>query len=542
MQSTLSSTLGATSHPLTNASCVPSTFSFPDILGAELVSIAADTVHNYSTTSLLPGTDVTTRGAIDFCNITITYSHTGWNDSVHASLWIPLEEQNWNGRLLGVGGGGFAASFGPLYQTAAVEKGFVAIATDSGHAAGQAAATDPSPWATLSPGNFNYPAIENFASRTLGELSVLAKHATKEYFGVEPAHSYFTGCSGGGRQGLELAQTFPGAFDGILVGAPAVYFETFLVAGYWPTLLMEQLGVFPPACEIEAFTAAAVEQCDGYDGLEDGIISHPADCDFDARQLVGSSFTCDSDGEGDGDGSKQRTFTQAGATIVEAAWHGINASGISWPGVEIGADLTESLIVTDCDSSSSSSTPQCSAKNLWTPMLANFVAAADPSFSPSNLTTPAFAELLAYSTAKWRSSLGAANPRLQPFQRAGGKLITWHGTADTTIPPRGSAYYYESVLQHHHHNNDNDNDNISSFFRHFEAPGVGHCAGGKGPLPNAALEQLMAWVENGTAPAVLEASSAATGLRRPLCPYPLRQVFVGGEANSSSSFACAPGV
>jgi hypothetical protein len=59
-------------------------------------------------------------------------------------------------------------------------------------------------------------------------------------------------------------------------------------------------------------------------------------------------------------------------------------------------------------------------------------------------------------------------------------------------------------------------------------------------MPNAALEQLVGWVENGTAPATLEASSAATGLQRPLCQYPSRQVFVGGEANSSTSFACEP--
>jgi len=108
----------------------------------------------------------------------------------------------------------------------------------------------------------------------------------------------------------------------------------------------------------------------------------------------------------------------------------------------------------------------------------------------------------------------------------------WHGLADTTIPTKGSRKYYEEVLQH--------NSNVSDFYRYFEAPGVGHCAGGLGPMPNAALEQLVGWVGNGTAPATLEASSAATGLQRPLCQYPSRQVFVGGEANSSTSFACEP--
>lgn len=140
-----SSLTPAALHHLGSASCTPSTFSFPHILGAELVNVAADEVRNYTTSSMLPGTDVPTTNAVDFCNVTITYEHTSWNDSINVALWFPLDEENWNGRLLGVGGGAYAASFGPVYQTAALRKGYVAVATDSGHASGPAAATDPSP-------------------------------------------------------------------------------------------------------------------------------------------------------------------------------------------------------------------------------------------------------------------------------------------------------------------------------------------------------------------------------------------------------------
>lgn len=499
-----------------NSACVSSTFTFPEILGAKLIDVATNEVQNYSTSSILPGTDVPVTAPIDFCNATVTYTHPGWNDTINVSLWLPLK--GWNGRLLGVGGGGFAASFGHVYQTAAVGKAFVAVATDSGHASGQAAATDPSPWVTTSPGNLNLPLIEDFASRTLGELSTIAKHATREYFGNGPSYSYFTGCSGGGRQGLELAQTFPEAFDGILAAAPAAYFETLLVAGYWLTLLMKRQNITLSRCEVEAFTAAAVEQCDRLDGLEDGVISHPSYCQFDAHALVGSNFTCD---------GEQRTYTKAGAKVVEAAWSGFNSSEISWPGVEIGADLTESLIVTEC----AESDVACSSTSLWTGMLANFVV-ADPDFDPSTLSTKEFSHLLAKSVAMWRSKLGSANPRLHRFHEAGGKLITWHGMADTTIPPKDTKKYYNDVLEH--------NDHVSDFFRYFEVPGVGHCSGGAGPLPNVALEQLMAWVENKTAPVTLEASSARTGLHRPLCPYPSRQVYLGGNANETTSFACVP--
>lgn len=109
-------------------------------------------------------------------------------------------------------------------------------------------------------------------------------------------------------------------------------------------------------------------------------------------------------------------------------------------------------------------------------------------------------------------------------------MISWHGTADEVIPTRGSSQYYDQVLAH--------NANVSDFYRHFEAPGVAHCTPGAGLMPNAALEQLIHWVENGTAPATLLAYSERSGSQRPLCPYPQRQVYRGGQANETTSFTC----
>lgn len=47
------------------------------------------------------------RNAIDFCNVTLTYTHPGLGDSVNVYVWLPLE--NWNGNFFGQGGGGWAA-------------------------------------------------------------------------------------------------------------------------------------------------------------------------------------------------------------------------------------------------------------------------------------------------------------------------------------------------------------------------------------------------------------------------------------------------
>lgn len=173
-----------------------------------------------------------------------------------------------------------------------------------------------------------------------------------------------------------------------------------------------------------------MEQYDKLDGLEDGIISHPAYCQFNASSLVGSNFTCD---------GEQGTYTKDGATIVSAAWAGFDSTGSSWPGVEVGADLTESLLESDCEEGDTSCT-----KGLWTGMLQNFVVA--------DLD---FANLFAKTIDMYRSSLGSANPDLHRFHKAGGKLITWHGLADTTIPTKGSEKYYNEVVKH--------NENVLDF-------------------------------------------------------------------------------
>jgi hypothetical protein len=60
-------------------------------------------------------------------------------------------------------------------------------------------------------------------------------------------------------------------------------------------------------------------------------------------------------------------------------------------------------------------------------------------------------------------------------QRAGGRLILWHGWADPAIPPTGTVAYYQAVQ-----------DRMGGlaatqrFARLFMFPGMYHCGGGTG--------------------------------------------------------------
>lgn len=64
-------------------------------------------------------------------------------------------------------------------------------------------------------------------------MTVKAKAILAAFYGVAPKHSYWNGCSTGGKQGLTEAQRFPRDFDGIIAGAPGNFFTHLIVSGIW---------------------------------------------------------------------------------------------------------------------------------------------------------------------------------------------------------------------------------------------------------------------------------------------------------------------
>ncbi|KAF4969187.1 hypothetical protein FSARC_3563 [Fusarium sarcochroum] len=83
--------------------------------------------------------------------------------------------------------------------------------------------------------------------------------------GYAAEYSYWNGYSTGGRQGLMLAQRYPGTYDGILAGAPAINWATFVPVNM---------------CVFSAIVDAVLEACDELDGVKDGILSLPKEWDF----------------------------------------------------------------------------------------------------------------------------------------------------------------------------------------------------------------------------------------------------------------------
>jgi feruloyl esterase len=124
-----------------------------------------------------------------------------------------LLPDDWNGRFVMGGGGGFVGSvvntamaFGPL------QKGYATVGTDTGH---RGSALDAS-WALN-----ELERVVSFGHQAVHRTAVTAKALIADYYGQDISRSLFLGCSRGGGQALMEAQRYPDDFDGIVAGAPA---------------------------------------------------------------------------------------------------------------------------------------------------------------------------------------------------------------------------------------------------------------------------------------------------------------------------------
>src|SRR5499425_1288815 len=103
---------------------------------------------------------------------------------------------NWNNRFLFQGGGGYNGTVRPPVGTAAagndpgLARGFAVVSTDTGHKGATFDRTyDVDQQASL-----------DFAQVAVDRVAELAKQIIAHYYGQPAQHSYFAGCSTGGRE------------------------------------------------------------------------------------------------------------------------------------------------------------------------------------------------------------------------------------------------------------------------------------------------------------------------------------------------------
>src|SRR5215831_3323929 len=136
-----------------------------------------------------------------FCRVALTVQ-----PQIHIEIWLPKD--NWNGSYRGEGGGGYAGSIYYAGLAEGIRRGYATASTDTGHPA-SAGGT----FALNADGTLNTQLITDFAERSLREMAVTSKAIVNAYYGTAPKHSYWNGCSTGGRQGLMAVQRFPDQYD-----------------------------------------------------------------------------------------------------------------------------------------------------------------------------------------------------------------------------------------------------------------------------------------------------------------------------------------
>jgi feruloyl esterase len=430
-----------------------------------------------------------------FCRVAATLKPSS-DSEIKIEVWLPIT--NWNNALQSVGNGAWAGTIGYPAMATALGAGYAAASTDTGHAGNNV--------------NFvvDHPEkVIDFAYRAVHEMTVAAKAVAAGYYGQPVKHSYFNGCSTGGRQAMAEAQRYPGDYDGIISGDPDLNASRIhaaqLFAGW--AAHTGDTSYIPPA-KYAALHTAALEACDALDGVKDGVIEDPTKCHFDPQVLLckgADGPTCLTAPQVD---TAKKTYagTHAGKATLWGLEPGSETGWASLSGPQplgIALETYQYLVYKD---------PKWDYHSLDP---AKDVAAADKAIGPM---------------------MNASDPDLRPFFSHGGKLLMYHGWADPGIPPMFSVEYYKNVVEKV------GQKKAADEIRLFMVPGMGHCGGGDGPSSFNAMEALSQWVEQGKTPDQMAASHATRGVvdrTRPVCAYPQTAVYKGsGSTDDAANFAC----
>lgn len=400
-------------------------------------------------------------------------------------LWLPMA---WNGRLLGAGVGGDAGVFNYLDMSLRVAQGFATVTTDSGHKVTEAH------WMRV-------PKARNDYEHRAVHLTAQAAKALSARFYARPVErSYFTGCSGGGRQALKEMQVHPLDYDGVIAGAPGPNMPLQSVRMMWFALEAQRK---PAAALSDAdwslYENAVTRACDPLDGKVDGIITNPLPCRFRTATLLCKP------------GQAEDCLTAPKLAMLNAIIAPLRD--------ERGRAMDRGLFPAV---RTRPGPPSPLLRAMWAD-----AAHDDPEWDA--LTFSRTGDLATIN--RLMPQLRADSTEISPFLSAGHRAIIYQGWQDPSTNAGPTLEYYGALAR--------DNGGLaklSEAVRLFMVPGMYHCRGGPGADTFGAsghapisedpasdmLWALIRWVEEGIAPARIEARKIADGtsFTRPICAFP----------------------
>lgn len=434
---------------------------------------------------------------------------------------------DWNGRFAFQGGGGLDGvqhpALGGIFGTLrppALARGFAVVSSDGGHSG-----------ASMLDARFglDQQARIDYAYGAVDKVTLLAKALVQSFYGRAPDRSYFLGCSNGGRQGLIAAQRLPLEYDGIVSGDPTFRLAWTNVDQVWNEVVLARIapkdrdgrpiiGRALSDTDLKLVADAVQRQCDGLDGLKDGMINDVRACRFDPKIL-----TCR--------GAKTPACLSApqvrGLKDVMGGPHDSTGRALyaAFPyDTGIADPAFRRMHFGDAATSRSNA---ADATLGFDSMRYYAMTPPDPAFDPMRFDFDR-------DTARIRetSKLNDADATYLTTFAEHGKLLLYHGVSDQGLSPLDTAAWYDRLAS-------STGGKTQDWARLFLVPGMTHCSGGRATDEFDMLSAIQAWVEEGRAPdRILAGGKAFPGLERPLCPYPKVARYQGGDVDRPASFAC----
>lgn len=437
-------------------------------------------------------------------------ARTGRNGRPYGIGFALALPANWNGRFFFQGGGGLNGVVNPPYgtqaagDTTALAAGFAVVSNDSGH---KGAGFDTTFME-------DQEAMLNFLYQANATVTVIAKQMVQKYYGKAPHHSYWVGCSTGGREAMMMSQRFPTYFDGIVAGAPAIRTNFSNLGLRWGATALNAIA--PKDAQGKPQTRLALSDsdrrllvngllaaCDALDGSKDGFVFAPKSCNFDPQVLACSGA------KNDGCLSNEQI-----AAVKKVIAGPTTAKGLQvYPGYFYDTGIIEQRGLPGI---------------LVGPVIPEGPASGSSMDVEAEAARAYDGRQMAGDTNGWTN--------LSTFNGRGGKLIFYHGVSDPWFSAQETVNYYERLQA------DNGPAPTSTWSRLFLVPGMGHCGGGERTLDNFDMvSAIVNWVEKNQAPEqVIAKGASAPGETRPLCPYPAHAQYSGsGDPKLAVSYRCA---
>jgi feruloyl esterase len=340
------------------------------------------------------------------------------DSDIKIELWMPIAD-SWNGKFRGTGngglGGGVAVNVNPLAN--GVRLGYATAGNNTGHEGDSSYAIE------------HPEKIKDFGYRAAHEMVVASKSFIKAYYDAPLKYSVIAEGGGGTIAALSSAQRFPEDYDVIAVTGMSSYLSrhTFGQMWYWQATHEGEaengpgFSMLTPK-EYGILHQAALDSCDGKDGLKDGLIGDPEHCKVDVASLLcGIKRNAD---------CLRKPQAGAALKIYEGPINPRTKQEIyspMYPGSELGwAQLAGG------------------AQPLGIPVeFFKYFVFKDPNWDykkrPVNFDTD-----VALADKPDIAPVNAVDPDLRKFFARGGKLLLVDGWSDTSVPPKVAINYYKS--------------------------------------------------------------------------------------------------